>query len=371
MPFYFRKSVSAGPFRFNFSKGGVGASVGVKGFRVGTGPRGHYVHAGRGGIYYRATLGSGGKQYFAPVTEDIPPSPVVPTEDFGVSMVEVESSDVMSMRDVSFGELLDEINAKLQQPSMAIVLGWLTGAIGLLAMLVIGFGGIFVAVLALPAWALGNWLDSYRRTTVLFYDLAPEAEAAYGKMIDSFDAMASCVGKWHVEAGGAVLDLTTWKRNAGASHIVRKKPTQLSYKLPPAVTANITPPALHVGKQIIYFLPDVALVVDGKLAGAVGYGDLSIAFQDSNFIEEGAVPNDAQVIGQTWKHPNKSGGPDRRFKDNRQIPICRYEVMHLTSSSGVNELVEFSKTGVSSPFAQSLKALPRNTTQSSHPQLKA
>ncbi|MFW8645427.1 DUF4236 domain-containing protein [Rhizobium beringeri] len=35
MPFYIRKSISAGPFRFNFSKGGVGVSVGVKGLRVG------------------------------------------------------------------------------------------------------------------------------------------------------------------------------------------------------------------------------------------------------------------------------------------------------------------------------------------------
>ena len=51
MPFYLRKSISAGPFRFNFSKGGVGALIGVRGLRIGTGPRGHYVHAGRGGVY--------------------------------------------------------------------------------------------------------------------------------------------------------------------------------------------------------------------------------------------------------------------------------------------------------------------------------
>ena len=56
MPFYLRKSISAGPFRFNLSKSGVGLSVGVKGLRVGTGPRGHYVQAGRGGLYYRAQL---------------------------------------------------------------------------------------------------------------------------------------------------------------------------------------------------------------------------------------------------------------------------------------------------------------------------
>ncbi len=38
MPFYFRKSVTAGPFRFNLSSGGVGVSIGVKGLRIGTGP---------------------------------------------------------------------------------------------------------------------------------------------------------------------------------------------------------------------------------------------------------------------------------------------------------------------------------------------
>jgi hypothetical protein len=55
--FCIRKSLSAGPFRFNLSKAGVGVTVGVPGFRVGTGPRGNYVHMGRGGVYYRATLG--------------------------------------------------------------------------------------------------------------------------------------------------------------------------------------------------------------------------------------------------------------------------------------------------------------------------
>lgn len=57
MGFYIRKSVSAGPFRFNLSRSGLGVSVGVKGFRIGSGPRGNYVHMGRGGLYYRASLG--------------------------------------------------------------------------------------------------------------------------------------------------------------------------------------------------------------------------------------------------------------------------------------------------------------------------
>src|SRR6185295_19335057 len=58
MGFYFRKSVSVGPLRFNLSKSGIGVSAGIRGFRVGTGPSGNYVHMGMGGLYYRQTLPS-------------------------------------------------------------------------------------------------------------------------------------------------------------------------------------------------------------------------------------------------------------------------------------------------------------------------
>ena len=57
MGFYFRKSINFGGLRFNFSKSGMGVSTGFKGFRIGTGPRGNYVHMGRNGLYYRASLG--------------------------------------------------------------------------------------------------------------------------------------------------------------------------------------------------------------------------------------------------------------------------------------------------------------------------
>lgn len=40
MGFYYRKSVSIGPFRVNVGKSGVGCSVGGKGFRTGVSARG-------------------------------------------------------------------------------------------------------------------------------------------------------------------------------------------------------------------------------------------------------------------------------------------------------------------------------------------
>ena len=370
MPFYFRKSISAGPFRFNFSKGGLGASVGIKGFRIGTGPRGHYVHAGRGGFYYRATLGRAGERRNEAAPAASQPYIPAPSHEGGVEMVEVESGDVLAMRDESFSELLDEINAKRQQTSMAAVLGGSFALLGLFVTLIAGSAFAALMLLGLLGWAVGHWLDSYQRTCVLFYDLEPEMQKAYERMTNAFDGLSGCAGKWHVEAGGAVRDLTTWKRNAGATHIVRKNPTILGYKVPGAVTSNVTPPALHVGKQVIYFFPDVALVDDGRRVGAIGYTDLRVTWQDSNFIEEGTVPRDAQIISHTWKHPNKNGGPDRRFRDNRQIPVCRYEAMHLRSGSGLNELVEFSRTGVAAPFAAALRDVPENNALQNAPALR-
>jgi hypothetical protein len=62
MGFYLRKGFRLGPLRVNLSKSGVGMSAGVKGARVGIDAKGKsYVHAGRGGLYFRKTLGAVGE----------------------------------------------------------------------------------------------------------------------------------------------------------------------------------------------------------------------------------------------------------------------------------------------------------------------
>src|ERR1051326_237327 len=61
MGLFFRKSKKLGLFRLNFSKSGVGVSVGVKGARIGGNAKGQtYVHAGRKGVYYRKTFSQAG-----------------------------------------------------------------------------------------------------------------------------------------------------------------------------------------------------------------------------------------------------------------------------------------------------------------------
>lgn len=46
-------------------------------------------------------------------------------------------------------------------------------------------------------------------------------------------------------------------------------------------------------------------------------------FRSARFIEEETPPADAAVVDQTWRQVNRKGGPDRRFNNNRELPIGR------------------------------------------------
>jgi hypothetical protein len=68
----------------------------------------------------------------------------------------------------------------------------------------------------------------------------------------------------------------------------------------------------------------------------VSYESLDISFAPTRFIEDNEVPSDAKVIDRTWRFVNKKGGPDRRFSNNRQLPIAQYGAIELRSPTGLN-----------------------------------
>jgi hypothetical protein len=332
----FRKSISAGPFRFNLSGSGIGMSVGVRGFRVGTGPRGNYVHMGAGGVYYRQSLPSGSPG----------PSVTRPSESPSATggLQAIESADVSSMTDASAATLLEELQTKRQRfpwwPITAAVAG----------LLLLGAGGILGAAPLVVIAIVGGvsvWMtyqrDTVARTTVIMYDLEAAALERYEELHAAFDDFARCGRVGHVSAQGRTDD---WKRHAGAQVIQQRSIVRPHKTAPPGVRTNVDVPALPVGRQTLHFFPDRLLVFDRAGIGAVPYRDLQITVGTSRFIEGEGVPGDAQVVGRTWKFPNKNGGPDRRFSDNPELPIALYEEIHFHSTSGLNELIQVSRVGV-------------------------
>ncbi|HXT17871.1 MAG TPA: DUF4236 domain-containing protein [Gemmatimonadaceae bacterium] len=184
MGFSIRQSVRVGPLRFNLSKSGVGVSAGVPGFRVGMGPRGNYVHAGRGGFYYRATLPSHrtarpapGPSFTQSPRATLQPSLGRPT--LGPD-VEIESGPVVEMRDESAEGLLAELIAKRSLARfgpLVLVLAVLAFAFASLQLLVIG--QLLVGVVAVTATVTAFITDTMRKTTVILYEFDTDAEASF------------------------------------------------------------------------------------------------------------------------------------------------------------------------------------------------
>lgn len=352
MGFYLRKSIKVGSVRFNLSKSGVGVSSGVRGLRLGTGPRGNYVHMGRGGLYYRATL-PGQSVHPRPVAPRNAPRVVPDTHE---PLRDIESADVAQIVDSSSAELLRELNEKRKRKRLR-------------PLVVVGTSALFLvgAMNSWPAWVLtalvglgvigalfAHKRDVLAKTSVLFYELDEDMESSYGLLITAVKELASCSKAWHIEAQGQVRDR---KYHAGATNLVRRKPTFIRKAEPPYLKTNLETFAVGAGRQVLYFLPDRVLVYDRGGIGAVSYSHLEASATVTQFIETDGVSRDAKVVDHTWKYVNKRGGPDRRFKDNPQLPICLYDEISLRSVSGLNEVIQVSRCNVAQEFVRAIGEL--------------
>jgi len=330
MGFYFRKSVSFGGLRVNFSKSGIGFSAGVRGLRFGAGPRGHYVHIGTNGLYYKKIVAARKKKsHFSeleqPRNSDTSINTVIPLQ-------EIESDDVLNIYDSDSQELINEINSKYKKINL-----WPLGV-------VLSFFWISsdYFVLGLLLTILLVYLDRKRKTTLIIYDIDPVSEKNIQSFYDTFEELMSAVKKWHVSAYGYVNE-NQRKYHAGAGELIKRSPIHIVYSVPKYIKTNVKVPCIPVGKQKLYFFPDRVLLVEKRKVGAVSYKNLIVECTNYRFIEEGAVPKDTIVVDYTWRFVNKKGGPDKRFKDNRQLPICLYSEIWFKSNTGLNEKIQISR----------------------------
>lgn len=321
---------------------------------------------GRDGLYYRATLPSftGSRRHSSPPAPSPQSSQALP--ETHAPLKEIESADISQIVDSSSRELLDELNRKRAKmrlwPSMAIAstimismsffMGWSTWLIFMLAV-----AGAIATYIAYTR-------DALEKTVVLFYDFDAELEDAYAQLLNAANQLADSAATWHIEASGEVYDR---KYHAGASNIIRRKHTFIHKSEPPYVKTNIETISIGVGRQTLHFFPDRVLVYDADGVGAVSYPDLRIAVNETRFIETDPIPRDAEIVDRTWRYVNKSGGPDRRFKNNKELPICRYEEITLSSQTGLNEILQLSRCGSGSNFASAIsqlgKAMPKEANQ--------
>lgn len=360
MGFFFRKSIKLGPIRLNASKSGLGISTGIRGARVGINSRGRaYVHCGLGGFYYRSSLGGATARAPQPRTPAVPRprnATLAPIIDSTVGEHrEIESADVSSMAPETAASLLAELKRRNGIFSWDVLFCAIFGAAALMAFASEspGLGSVFSVIGLVGTIALVIVIRRLR-TVQIDYDFDDAYGRRYASVIAAFNKLRLAQRTWVVESQANVNDR---KYHAGASSLIKRTRVTPVCLLPGCIKSNVKPPMFPAGRQRLYLMPDRILVYEGRKVGAVEYDQLRLEPSLTRFIEDGIPPTDAQQVDTTWKYVNKKGGPDRRFKDNRQLPIMQYAELRWWSASGLNELHQISAPNAVADFVQAVAGL--------------
>lgn len=344
MPFYIRRSKSFGPLRINLSRSGIGASLGVKGARIGTGPKGSYVHVGRGGVYYRQRIG--GRRQSAGRSAPRADTSQQPNEAW------ITTAPVEELVDASPDEIVRDLNlANSRQP-------YVYAAAAVTILVTVGALSVSMPVLAAIAFVAGA-IGTYRihhliQAPPLEYDLEPEVAAQFQSLEECLEQLASARCLWRVLTETPTSD---WKRNSGASRLDTRRPAQAGRVSTPNIRTNLDVLGIDCSGIKLLFFPDRLFVYQHGKYATVLYRAFSVLFTQTRFTESDGAPSDATVVGTTWRFVNRDGGPDRRFNSNRQLPVCLYGQLTLTSASGLNVHLHVSSVSIAEQFASKVKRI--------------
>lgn len=368
MGWYVRKSVKIGPFRLNASKSGLGISAGVKGFRVGTGPRGAYVHAGAKGIYYRKSLGSGSRPSYGEETPDY--ASLIAPANRPVAAIEpprIYAGDVKRMSSAQSRELLRDLGAlRTRKPQWRFYGAACFSAAAVIAYL-LGSFWVFLALCVPAAFVTLKVLNKDVEKKVLTYDrkISIQQASAFSDLEACLAAMKTSSRIWYKSDG----------RSFGANEMgydayngCTRDIVAFGQSLPEGLNCPVVPFSVTLRTKRLYFFPWFLLLEEAGDYGAIDYGVISVSGRSVTFTEEGFVPPDSLVVSRKYRYTTKSGAPDLRYKDNTMLTSVIYEEVRLSTGSGLDVTLMFSKNG---PFADRLakafvgmsQAVAANTTE--------
>ncbi len=380
MALRFQKRVSLLPgLRLNFGLNGISATVGARGASVNFGKRGVYGNLGLPGtgLSYRTRLdrptrqpGSG-----AAPERSVPVAPSIQTP-IGERHFRSASVDRLSSEELrSLAELVRELVARRSALEAAVShwardlakanrrLSW-ARSILLRKALATRIPLLESAQICLDHEKSG--LEELLEGSCIDADFAltDESAARYDAVGQAFAELRNSLKIWDISRSRNVDRVRT---RSAASHSIDRKAVRFYDRQLDAITSEF--PALYLSNangDDLYLYPGFLVVreSDNRLA-LIDLREVTIECENTRFIEEEGVPGDSKVVGTAWAKSNKDGSRDRRFSDNREIPVALYGEMALRSPTGLNEVYYFSRASASQAFGAAFReyqrSLPRRT----------
>jgi len=361
----------------NFSKSGMSATVGVKGFGINVGGRGAYLNTALPGtgISSRVRLDSGPSRVSAPsrgssvpISRDSGSSWVSPGNGSGPPIfydMGGESYEIASVRpelltsETLFGlkdaivqalEIKQELKCEIDK----------TESIK---------NREYLVLILTYLMCIGIFIPWFRRNYKLRCEEAEGARYAYDAFNLSIDFMMDqyvlhdylnlrdCFLK--VAKCQKILDVTSQQ---AVNRVATRSSASMAIGSLPVVFSTVS--VDHIGSQYeamkmenangadLYLYPGFVLVFSmlNSSFAVVDFRNISLEYEPVTVLEPGRVPHDARVVDRTWQYVNKNGTPDRRFRDNREIPVVLYYLLTIRSTQGMHECYLFSDVDAGAAF---------------------
>ncbi|MDT3740903.1 MAG: DUF4236 domain-containing protein [Candidatus Kapabacteria bacterium] len=347
----------------NISKTGISTTVGVPGLSINFNKTGTYLNTGipGTGIYDRKKIGNNKSESknnqtfnFENPNESLQNEII---EDIKSAETEVITSEGLKELKKTLlecyqerNELKKEIenaNSKFVTSSFLLTLSYI---------LIIGF---------LVKWFKQNKNDKKEFLEDLklqfencFIDIdinvEEQVDKNYMDLLESYKLLITCSKIWDITSRVSIDSRTT---RSSASTVVNRRLVKFGFSNFDIIKSKFD--ALHFenanGGDIFLYPAFVIIIDENKQFGLIDIREVECNLHSQRFLEELEVPSDATIIDTTWAKVNKTGGQDKRFKDNYQISICNYGKIELTSKTGLNETYSFSNYGKAEKFANALR----------------
>lgn len=118
----------------------------------------------------------------------------------------------------------------------------------------------------------------------------------------------------------------------------------------PGIETNVEVWGMDSGETAVYFFPEAVLILEDDLYRAFSYKSLTVNFVSEKVAEQGEIPSDAEVLGETYLYTLSDGEPDRRFGSNPRLPEVLYGDLDLSAGGWKGMSVRVSKESAAAQF---------------------
>jgi hypothetical protein len=249
---------------------------------------------------------------------------------------------------------LARINARSNKTNHLPLAAIGAGSLGLGAVLVVLASSPLLALAVVVVGVLGAYMvQRAKRIVPLTYgDLEGEIAIRFVAVGEACKDLSSSEKIWHLSDAPGQRTL----KAGDVSFPPPREPARVGLLETPGIRANIPVWGIDAGDRRIFFFPEAALIYRGERYEGLSYKSIKVDFSPARFFEEEAIPEDAEVVGRTWRYTRGDGSPDRRYTPNPQIPVILYGVLHITGPSGLDVRLQVSNRVAAARFARAFGA---------------